>query len=624
MADEIIDDQELGEREKEASAKAIESPKHYVDYCLACAKESRESRKDILAAMSLLWDAYNNLMEFGDKEEWQSRVVTDKPFTSVERAISIVREAFKNPNYITAEGVQVDDKDMSEEVKKALQYWSGPQKVDLPRKFCNAGRMALAVGTSLELIPRWETGMILDWEEPWKIMRDPDALPGEPSSGNYCIHESWMDKWKLEEGAKEGYYINVDDVKESRSTDSESAESKEEVERRKNMFWERSQYRKSVLVREFNGVVLGKDGNMLLPNARYTIASDVLIRKPTVIQSVNIKWPGSSFAPIPHILRYDGRGIIEGVFDMWKMLNKMLSLTMDDFSWVVNRMREICPELLLDPSDLDFYPGKDVYRTTDHPDMQVVNDVLTKSNMGDILAVAKYIDDRIDDGNFVPPSVSGLPGSRSQVTKGEIEIKAEQSSGMMSSIGTEIEGGAVNVGYAIYETMVLNWNGQSRPSPKRVLGENPFTDFLERSSLEEKKQWLKENCDIKIVGISAQLQRAEKVKLLMALKQYAESPMFTQFFKPKELLNETVGVLGMYKAPFIKTDKELEEAQVGTQIVDVLGKLAASGGPEVQARIKEFVNSLSGQSPINVQGGNGGGGEVPPVNMGQPAPVPGA
>lgn len=65
-----IDDKELKDRTKEADALAEESPKHLVDYCLACAKESRDSRKDILQAMSLLWDAYNNLMDFGEKEVW--------------------------------------------------------------------------------------------------------------------------------------------------------------------------------------------------------------------------------------------------------------------------------------------------------------------------------------------------------------------------------------------------------------------------------------------------------------------------------------------------------------------------------------------------------------------------
>ncbi len=600
---DIMDDQELHEREREAGAIADEDDKHYVEYCIACAEESRRTRKDVLDAMSLLWDAYQNMMDFGDKEEWQSRVITNKPFAAVERAISIIRKAFKNPNYITAEGVEVNDKDISEHVKEAMTYWSNHKNVRFPSKFCNAGRMSLATGLSLELIPRWENGMVLDWTEPWKILRDPDALPGEPWSGNYWIHEEWIDKWKLEEAEKDGYYINVDEVKEG-GGGSGTELTKDELERRKKMYWDRSNYRKSVLVREFNGVVLDRKGSLLLPNAKFTIAGTTLIRKPSVIPFVNMRWPGSSFAPIPHILRYDGRGLIEGVFEIWKMLNKMLSLTMDDFSWVVNRMREVVPELLLDPSDLDFYPGKDIYRTTDFLDKPVVNDLLTTSSIDKILAVAQYIAQLIDEGDFVPDTVSGLPGYREQITKGEVAIKSEQGLGMIGSIGDEVENGAINAAYSMYETMVLNWNSESRPSPVRVLGDNAFTRFLEGAGLEEKKQFLKEGCDIKIIGISAELQREEKVKLLMALKNYAESPLFNPYFKPKELLDETVGALGMYKAPFIKTKEEMDREMVGTQIADVLGKLVESGGPEVQTRVQEFLKSVMAEQQVG--GGNGG------------------
>jgi len=500
-------------------------------------------------------------------------------------------------------------------VKEGLTFWCSPQKTDFPRKFANACRMSMAVGMSHEMIPRWEDGMVLDWTEPWKVLRDPDALTGEPWSGNYWIHQEWIDKFKIDQAGKEGYYINTDQVKEGGPT-SRLEENKEELERRKRMWWNRSTYRKAVLVQEFHGVVLDKRGDLLLPNAKYTIASDVLIRKPSPIHYVNMRWPGSSFVPIPHILRYDGRGIIEGVFQLWKMLNKMLSLSMDDFSWVVNRMREIFPELLLDPTDLDFYPGKDIYRTTDLAQEPVVRDLLAKSSMSDLLAFAQFIGGQIDNGDFVSEFVAGLPGTRSNITKGEVEIKTEQNMGIFDSIGTEVESGAVNVAYSMFETMILNWNAESRPSPTRVLGDNEFTRFLEGASLEEKKQFLREECDIKIVGISAQLQREEKVKFLMALKQYAESPLFSPFFKPKELLNETVGALGMYKAPFIKTDEEAQQQDLGMRIVEALGKVMQSG-PEGQAMVQSFLQAIGVQLP---GGGNGGVGQpVPAERLNMPA-----
>jgi hypothetical protein len=608
---DIIDDQELGEREEAAGALAEEDDRLFVDYCIECARESRDSRRDILDAQSLLWDAYQNIMDFGDKEDWQSRVVIPKPFTAVERAVAIIGKAFKNPNYITAEGVEMNDKDISAHVKEGLDFWCSPQKIDFPRKFTNASRMAMAVGLSLEMIPRWENGMLLDWTEPWKICRDPDALPGESQSGMYWIHEEWVDKWKIDEGGKDGYYINTDQVREGGST-TRPEENKEEIERRKKMWWERNTFRKAVLVREFNGVILDRKGNLLLPNAKYTIACDTLIRKPTAIHFVNLKWPGTSFSPIPHILRYDGRGLIEGVFDIWKMLNKMLSLTMDDFSWVVNRMREVIPEMFLDPTDLELYPGKDVYRTADNPKDPCVRDLLTTSSIDKILAVAQYTGTQIDNNDFVSDFVAGLPGTRSNITKGEVEIKTEQNMGIFDLIGSATESGAVNIAYSLFETMILNWNAESRPSPLRVLGDNEFTKFLEGAGLEEKKQFLKEQCDIKIVGISAQLQMAEKAKLLMALKQYAESPLFNRYFKLKELLEETVGALGMYKAPFLKSDDELKDENLGMAIAQALAKVAQSGGPEAQQMIEKFLVSI-GINPQQLAGGNGGAGQSMPV-----------
>jgi hypothetical protein len=609
---DIIDDQELEEREEAASALAEEDDRLFVDYCIECARESRDSRRDILDAQSLLWDAYQNIMDFGDKEDWQSRVIIPKPFTAVERAVAIIGKAFKNPNYITAEGVEINDMDISEHVKEGLAFWCSPQKIDFPRKFTNASRMAMAVGLSLEMIPRWENGLLMDWTEPWKICRDPDALPGESQSGMYWIHEEWIDKWKIDEGGKDGYYINTDQVKEGGTT-TRIEDTKEEIERRKKMWWERNTFRKAVLVREFNGVILDRKGNLLLPNAKYTIACDTLIRKPTAIHFVNLKWPGISFSPIPHILRYDGRGLIEGVFDIWKMLNKMLSLTMDDFSWVVNRMREVVPELFLDPTDLDMYPGKDIYRSADQLNQPVVRDLLTTSSIDKILAVAQYTGTQIDNNDFISDFVAGLPGTRSNITKGEVEIKTEQNMGIFDLIGSETESGAVNVAYSLFETMILNWNSESRPSPTRVLGENEFTKFLEGADLGMKKQFLKEQCDIKIVGISAQLQRAEKVKLLMALKQYAESPLFNKYFKPKELLDETVGALGMWKASFLKTDDELKGENLGMAIAQALTKVAQSGGPEAQQMIEKFLVSI-GINPQQLAGGNGGAGQQTPVS----------
>ena len=97
MADDPIDDKELADREEAATALAEEDDRHFVDYCIETAKESRDGRREILDAQSLLWDAYQNIMDFGDKEDWQTRCVTNKPFAAVERAVSSSPKPSRTP-----------------------------------------------------------------------------------------------------------------------------------------------------------------------------------------------------------------------------------------------------------------------------------------------------------------------------------------------------------------------------------------------------------------------------------------------------------------------------------------------------------------------------------------------
>ena len=156
----------------------------------------------------------------------------------------------------------------------------------------------------------------------------------------------------------------------------------------------------------------------------------------------------------------------------------------------------------------------------------------------------------------------------------------------------------------MYETMILNWDSTSNPSPSRVLGVNEFTMFLEQASIEEKKQFLKQDCDIKIVGISQQIQINEKVRMLMAMKAFAESPIFAQMFKPKKLLDEIAGSMGEYNAPYIKTDAEMNAEAIGQQLMMALGKMVVEGGPEKQAEIVQFLKqTLSGGNGGEVAGG---------------------
>jgi hypothetical protein len=156
MADQTITDpQEIKEREEAAKAYSEEDEKEFVDFVDDFVTTSRDARKDVLEIQKECWKAYQNKMDFPDKQDWQSKVVLPKPFASVERACSIIRKAFKNPEYVTVDGVSADDVDWADGWKRSLRFWNNEQHANFPKNFTNANRMAFAVGNSMEIVPSW-------------------------------------------------------------------------------------------------------------------------------------------------------------------------------------------------------------------------------------------------------------------------------------------------------------------------------------------------------------------------------------------------------------------------------------------------------------------------------------
>ena len=101
-----MDAQELEERQE--AAEAI-SESHLVDYANACIDESRNATKELRTQWTELWRMSEGEMTFQGKEDWQSQVVLDKPFATVQRAKSIIRKALvKSPKYWSCEPVGED------------------------------------------------------------------------------------------------------------------------------------------------------------------------------------------------------------------------------------------------------------------------------------------------------------------------------------------------------------------------------------------------------------------------------------------------------------------------------------------------------------------------------------
>ena len=452
-----MDTQELEEREEAAYAYAEEEEKHFVDYCHDCIKQSDKASEGIRTIQAELWDAYNENMptSYSNKEPWQAKIIIPRPFQTVQYGAAAVKKAF-SPNFLSIENYQ--NKDVADFWQGVMEFYLNSEHAGFPLKFTDASVMALAIGVSMEMIPRWVPGKGLEITlvEPWKIKRDPDALSRDPQSGMFWVHQEWLDFFVLKEGEKKGRFFDVDRVKEcdeNQASTDDPFMTKEAIRARKEQVWDdRSQFRKLILTSEFWGMVLDPKGNLLLPSAKYTISGGRLIQKPKATRYNSLRWPGISFSPMPDILRHGGSGLLrKSVLTIWQAMNDIMCLHKDNISWVVNPMVGINTDALVDPTDVNTWPGKEFLERDTPNGTQAVRVVERKSRTNEVLANTQYYDQHFQRGTFVPDNVQGLPGWRQDITFREAAMNLDQALGVYSLMGENLEQGALMVTKASLE-----------------------------------------------------------------------------------------------------------------------------------------------------------------------------
>ncbi|HQM46635.1 MAG TPA: hypothetical protein PLC82_12285 [Smithellaceae bacterium] len=440
-----IDQQEMREREEASQSYAGENPQHFESYVQDCIDQSVKANKDIREIQMHCYRTYleNEPVNYGRKEAWQSRIIVPKPFGTVQYGASAVKRAF-TPKFLSVSNFK--NKSAGEFWQKMVEYQLNEQHAQFVIRFTDATTMALAVGISMEMIPQWipGRGLSIALIEPWKIHRDPDAAPRDPQSGLYWVHQEWLDWHVLKAGEQAGKYENVDRIRQSEQAMPDNPWlTQESIAKRKNMVWERSSYRPMYLTSEFYGTILSPKGEMLLPLARLTTAAGRIIQKPQNVSYRYMRWPGIAFSPMPDLLKFNGRGLLEGIMSTWEAMNNMMCLHQDYMQWVVNPMTEINVDALVDPADVETYPGKEYLTRDTIAGQQAVRTVQRRSNTNDILANMQYHDQNYQRGSFVPDAVQGLPGYRKDMTFREASQNLDQALGVYSLMGENIETGAI-------------------------------------------------------------------------------------------------------------------------------------------------------------------------------------
>jgi hypothetical protein len=547
-AEAVPDEQELKERAEAVDAYFGEDEKHFSDYVQDCIKLSTKATENIRRAWDECYHAFQEdaPINYLDKESWQSRIIVPRPFQTVMYGSAAVKKAF-NPDFLTVESPS--NPKIRDFWQPILEWFMNGEHSDFLLKFTDADTMALAVGMSQEMIPRWsrEKGLEYVLVEPWKIHRDPDALSRDPQSGMFWIHQEWLDYWLMKELEKTGKYFDVARAKNCEENPEDPFLTKDAIAARKDQIWNNneSQYRKMILNSEFYGTVLDKKGEMLHPLLKLTVAGGRVVEAPKPVPYTNLKWPGVAFSPMPDLLRFGGRGLLKGVLTMWEAMNSIMNLHMDNLLWVVNPMTEINVDALDDPSDTAVYPGKRYLVKDTASGQQVIRTVERQSRTNEVLANVQFFDNFFQGGSFVPANVQGLPGWRQEITARESAQNLNQSLSVYSLMGENIEKGAilaVKAGAEMiqrYITMrdIIAIHGMEK-------AEEFMKGFGIEADVDENGQptGLLRNippfdADLHISGIQALMKDQEALlNLKTVIMPLAESPRFGKYIKPYEAL----------------------------------------------------------------------------------------
>lgn len=572
-----MEPEEQGEFVEEQTDAAEEG--HLVQYMQACIKESFQLSKDRREKDLELWKAHESDMEeMADKEEWQSQLVLNQPFSTVQNAAAVVRRGlFGRSDHMFLEPWQERNPDVKMKVdfwKRALKFWGNRPTADRRLKFVDAARYGFAIGISGAL--KYTVGednlgretMDIANIEPWKLYYDQKRrMPRNAQSGLYAIHEETVDLYELLEAGRNGLYINTDKLSGSAQPADEATEFAEHAREYEHMDGDKTNaiyknpFRKEATVREFYGTVLDEDGDILLPNAHFITANDILIKPLTVTPFPTMRWPWVDFSPLPHPSKYHGYGLYQGTIGLWRFMSTLLNLYIDNENFNINNMYEVMEDAFVDSTDGEFYPGRKFKKKSGHTQPGITPVLKAGSNIADVQTLWAMVNSLWQEGTNVNQFVTGQAGGQ-KMTATEKNISTQQAMGVLDSmIGKDVEDGYTEVIKLEQEFLQTYWNPAYTPYYAGAFADDPFYQLLSQQEmpLEMKQEAMSLEADVRVHGISRAFEKAQVAQELMGLMQMGQQPAYAPYAKPYETFRKYAEMID--QPELVKSEQELLKEQ---------------------------------------------------------------
>lgn len=566
-----------------AQARQLESG-HLEDVVRTHRTESAQATSLMRAQWETDWRHYESEVQFSDKEAWQAKVWIPMPWSAVEQATAIIQKALlDSPEFFGIEGYDDKDKMLAQILWKPLLK-AATQKAGMIPKFADATKYAFAIGqgylkfryprsavptlagvvadpTTGQPMPQYTVKnrgfLAIDIVAPWNIYRDWRSTSRAQFSGRYLIHEAPIDRADLLQRTEAKLFdpevvasLPPSGTTQGPSSSSSGMRSSLEADaRRAGMSVAVADYRVPYWGSEWWGDVPDRNGDIIATDCLMLMVNDRLVMGPVdnPIWAVDVstrrrKWPFIGLSPLSHPGRFEGQGIVRSVAPLASLFSNLFNLFMDGMNWEVNPPSEIDLSILDDWDDLQHVPGKLWLKRGQGHAFEPAN--MGRQNTPAILATLQFVDQMFQNNSFVNAFLVGLPGSRSYVTKGEVQMKTAQSMGIFDAMARNLEYAGAE-GVALCHDLLWQYmNEWTEPSIQQLVGPQAAL-LLHLMPYAHRLRETRGDFNYSFSGISSAIHKADLLGRLLQIAQVSQGGGFAGYTNPQQILGALIDVLGL-------------------------------------------------------------------------------
>lgn len=529
------------------------------------------------------------LTQFGD---WFSMEFPDETFMTADNAREILKSYLDNMPF------------RHNESTSAPLVLSDGAKVAL-----NEALIVIKVHGELREKTRFYGKKYKCWRLRWDLIPTEDYYPDPTGRGLYEMHRVEKDFFEVKRQAKQGLY---DESVLNQITADETRKEQEAMQRkadRRETSTTNPSVRKRIVIDEYHGNILDKDGTILHENVVWAVANDrYLIRKP----KKNQFWHGQSPFVVAPLLRVPfsvwHRALNDQSSPLNFAMNELFNLMLDGGLAAVWGIKQLHQSWLEDERQVaEGIPQGMTLAVNDQcpPDGKVLDQVSTGNVPPEALAMYNLVSKEFDSASLTNDIKMGLLPSK-QVKATEVVESSQSHSVMLDDVISDLE-------QYISQLLRKSWLCIMQNADDLEVGEIDTAAGrrtalqLARMSDKERYALIGEPAGFRVFGLSATMSRARDFQRMMAAMQaFASNPLLLQAFHKRysedKIVTQIIKQLNINPEAIARDEKELQ--QMGQDagraaLMQQMGLTANGGGgmtgePGMQSEVQQEMQPSAG------------------------------